>query len=609
MPLGSIQNLALQQAEADEKKRRAAQADLALESEGLKDELLDLKRDVAAGPVGQLDALTGGKRVAVAPDVLRNVEEHRFLDENRERRLQQRETDLLRRNRDLAVPGPSQAVRAAEMAAPLGRFAYDDPTREDLPELRRLREGADADVPRETPDTSRYFYREEPNGTLAFTNRPEVAAEPGYRRYGSARGKDGMEYPDLGAPGGSIGRIGGGETRERTGITPQGLLDQLITQTERLPLTERETMGALATEKPGYDVEAANLADPAAIEQKILTDVGAGKLDPGVGRELLSRYANVARQATDNGEYRPDLLQEILQPRAMAGPPTPGAAELLARQGGQEIPAQAEAERAAVEDAVQAPPGGPGATQSPSLAAESQDPREGLLAGIRSAARQGTDRFGGAPMPDTPPGLVEGGLRVGGPVVGALAGGAVGFPNVGAGAGGAAGELLAEIFGPDALDPGRIAMAGGGAAAGGKLLGLAGRGLEKGLGAVRTLGGLRPGGALEQGLRGVGGAGRPLRDEAGGLFPGGAARDAARQYGAEVGSTPIPEGAVPYLRENLPALRGAPGPVGGSRVPDEVMTIEELIDAYLRGTRPRLPGPAAAPETLPALRGGGFVLR
>jgi hypothetical protein len=81
----------------------------------------------------------------------------------------------------------------------------------------------------------------------------------------------------------------------------------------------------------------------------------------------------------------------------------------------------------------------------------------------------------------------------------------------------------------------------------------------------------------------------------------------ARQGSAEVGSQAIPDGPVPYLRENLPALRGANLPMGPGA--DAPLDIEALIADYIRRSRLALP-PGVTPEnTLPALRGGGFVMR
>lgn len=412
MPLDAVRAQAVLAADEDERRRREAQVRLAAEEAALAEDVATEKQRAAEGPAALLEQLQGGRRAAVAGNVLREAEEDRFLNQQGMRRLERRASGLEDRKRDLAVPGPSANARYAEATAGLGRFAYDTPTRDDLPELRRMREGLASDVSRETSpriytdapraqrrddagtmpyagaldgllglDVPRAAIRQEFGGTapdtaLAFSDRPE----PGMRPYQSASGRT----KDVGAPGGGLATVSRGD-RPGT-VTPQALIDQLIGETERLPLTERETMGTLAREKPAYDVEAANLADPAQIEQKILTDVGEGRLDPGVGRELMARYARLAKQVTsDEGEFAPDVFQQILQPSALAGPPAP---ERLARAGEALTTQAAQNERQAVTEALQPVPGGPGEAASPALQAEgATDPRDALLRSLRQPSQ------------------------------------------------------------------------------------------------------------------------------------------------------------------------------------------------------------------------------
>lgn len=479
MPLDFVRAQAALAAEDDERRRREAQQRLAGEEAALAEAVAAEKRSAAEGPAALLEQLQGGRRAAVSGDVLRRAEEDRFLNQQGMRRLERRAGGLEREKRDLAVPGPSAAARFAEATAPLGRFAFDTPTREDLPELRRMREGFGnvsretsapvyTDAPRATGrddagtmpytgaldgllglDVPRAAIRQEFGGTapdtvLSFSDRPES----GMRRYAS----DGGRTKDVGAPGGGLASVRPGE---RPGaVTPESLIDELIRDTERLPLTEREVMGTLAKEKPTYDVEAANLADPGAIEQKILTDVGEGRLDPGVGQELLARYGRLAKQVTSaEGEFAPDVFQELLQPSALAGPPAP---ERLARAGEALTTQAAENERQAVTEALQPVPGAPGEAPSPALQAEgADDAGSGFFAQLAAGAQAGArDRF---PASQTGPELDDrataaGIARYGLPMAGSA------FGPVGGAVGAGAGEVLAGAIEGD-VDPGAALLA------------------------------------------------------------------------------------------------------------------------------------------------------
>lgn len=598
MPLEAVRAQAVLAAEEDERRRREAQQRLAAEEAALAEDVAAEKRSAAEGPAALLEQLQSGRRAAVSPDVLRAAEDDRFLNQQDMRYLERRAGGLDARKRDLAVPGPSAEARFAETAKPLGRFAFDMPTREDLPELRRMREGIGS-VSRETPariytdapratgrdaggtmpyggalddllgaEVPRAAIRQEFGGTapdtvLSFSDRPE----PGMRRYASDEGRT----KDVGASGGGLASVRPGE---RPGaVTPESLIDELIRDTERLPLTEREVMGTLAKEKPTYDVEAANLADPGAIEQKILTDVGEGRLDPGVGQELLARYGRLAKQVTSaEGEFAPDVFQELLQPSALAGPPAP---ERLARAGEALTTQAAENERQAVTEALQPVPGAPGEAPSPALQAEgADDAGSGFFAQLAAGAQAGArDRF---PASQTGPELDDrataaGIARYGLPMAGSA------FGPVGGAVGAGAGEVLAGAIEGD-VDPGAALLATllGGAA--GKLPAVGRR-------IVDAVQGRRLARGLSLGMEGLTGAAAP--EVVGGGRAG--ARAGARAYEAARGAVEPPSGPLPYLRENLPALPGGGFTPGASRT----------VESAARPVRaPRLlPGPAE-PEAL-----------
>jgi hypothetical protein len=401
VPLAAVENQIALQLAAEERERRRELAKIQADEDRLADAAADQKRDAATGPAALLDSLTGGKRVAIAGNVQRAAEEDRFLNEQATRRLERRATGLADRKRDVAAnPAPTRDELYQTTTAPLGRFAHEAPTREDLPELEAMKQrilgGAGGAGPREPAAADRFYYREEPTGSLSFTNRPERAAEPGFRRYNADSGTQ----KDLGAPGGGLAHIGSG----RGTALPQAALLQdlegLIRRTEREPLTAAETMGAVAEARSDWDVRAANIADPNQIEQAILSAAGRKELPPEVAEDLLRRYTGIARQVTkaEDGEFNPRAFQEILQPSALAGPPVPrpGEAEARLRAGGEAIPAQLAREQETVTQAVQAPPDAVGTAASPAMAAEgATDPAEVKRSILGLRPQRQTQRVGG----------------------------------------------------------------------------------------------------------------------------------------------------------------------------------------------------------------------
>lgn len=659
MPFGDVTNLATAQAADEERKRRRELATLALEEADLKRDMAARKAADALGPAGVLDDLlgSGGRRAAVSADVLKNAAEDRFLNEQAQTKFERRQQGLDRRETALAVPGKTAAERQTEMLAPLGPFATEDPTTKAQELLRdpRGREQrllaqrekiAGPNVSRETPiytdaprargsrrteegtitpggtgaatmpyqgaldellglEVPRAGIRKEFGGTaedrtLSFSDR----REPGMRRYNSNAGTT----KDVGAPGGGL--VAAGRKPDPAKDALLGGLDELLGETKRQPFTPQERAEDLAVQQPGWDTMASRTT-PEDIRNQLNTAVGEGRLNPATGQYLQQYYKSIADDAYDaNGDFNPEIWQGRL---AQGRKPAPGEAEARAKTGGTAVPEAQAAERAATTAALTPPPGGPGATRSPSLAAEQATagpPAEG------NAERPSAQRWAGGAT--APPEVAAGIARIGVPALAAAAGPATGGLSIAALlAGGAGGEALAESAEGADYDPAKIAGAGVLGMLGGKVLPAAIGGLVNRV----------------QGLRGATGFGRALRavgnDRPAGLSRGGlpddpitsrgsfpSLRDRAIQQTAQQGSASIPETDLfrtlpPDLQAaRLPALRGG-GEFTLGRLADESPDIEALIEAYLRQSRRLLPGPAGVggDANLPALRGGGFVMR
>lgn len=594
MPFSAIENQAVLDSAAAERKRREDLARLQQDEGDLADQAAEQKAAAKTGPAGVLADLMGrGGKAAVGGDVLKNAQEDQFLNEQATRRLGQQANQLADRKAQLSVPPPSAQERFATMSAPLGRFATDAPTHEDLPELEALKNKiTGTGVPRETsPGADRFYYREEPSraapgeNVLSFTNRPEVAAQPGFRRYNSDSGA----AKDLGTPGGGFGTIGSGGSGTNATQAAQGsAIDDLIRRADKAKLSPQEAAQDLVTQQPGWDQIAATSSGPGEMDQRLTEAVATGRMRPETASHLGAKYHGIGRQATQYGEFDPRIWREALSTTRKPGP---GEAELTARTGGQAVPQAAAAEHAAVQDVLQPPQDAPGSTRSPSLAAESQDPRDGLLAGIFGAAQQGAGQVRGggtAPAPETPPGLPAAAVRYGVPAAAALATGGASLPAQAAigGAAGAGSELLAELMNGESPSGSRIGGAGLGGAVLTPGMGMVGRGLGR---VARSVGSL--GKRFASDIPGVW-QGAPTLDVAGAAAqPGTSTAAAARAFAGSQGAVPPPTEAVPYLTQNLPALRGGAYSTTGARVPDEVMSIEDLIDQYLRQTRRALPPP------------------
>lgn len=106
--------------------------------------------------------------------------------------------------------------------------------------------GGVQDMPDAPPE--RDYYRTEVNGTLAFGNTPEFAADPRSRRYNSDSGT----HKDLGAPGGEAGTISGGGSEGAVSEKPvedvlfEGRLGEAKALAER---PEKQEKRAIAGEK------------------------------------------------------------------------------------------------------------------------------------------------------------------------------------------------------------------------------------------------------------------------------------------------------------------------------------------------------------------------
>lgn len=417
MGFGDIENLALQQAAEAERKRRQDEQQLALEEADLKRQMLKEKADEAGGPAAQLKAL-GTSRVSIDPAFAKSAAEDAFLNEQATRRFDRRAQALEDRKAKLAVPGPTATERAATMEAPLGRFANEDPlvaTQETLTDrpgrlaaIDQTKENLLQDVSRGTA-ADRIYYREEPSGSLSFTNRPDVAAEPGYRRYNTDSGRT----KDLGAPGGGLTVIGRGEPAGAAD-TKEALLrhlDALRGQTERTRLSPQELAKDLGEQQPAWDEKAAN-SDPTTISEDLNAAVASG-MRPETAQYLQRRYQSFGQSSRDpdTGELNTEKWSNLLR---QGRSPAPGEAAGRAQTGGQAIPEAEQAKADAIQSALQPPENAPGTTQSPSLAAESQagggtpqNPKEALLARLGLPAQRQAQDVGGGPL----------GYEIGGPFV------------------------------------------------------------------------------------------------------------------------------------------------------------------------------------------------
>lgn len=492
-----------------------------------------------------------------------------------------------------------------------------------------------AEVPR--AGIRREFGGTAPDTVLSFSDAH--GRRTGMRPYNSASGTT----KDVGAPGGGLSTVGG----KSPDTTAQGALlaglNEQIGEAKRQPFTPQERAADLAVQQPGWDVMASRTS-PEDITTRVNAAVGDGTLNPATGQQLLRRYAAIANEAYDaDGEFSPEVWTNRL---AAERPPAPGEAEARAKSGGQQVPAVEAAKQQAVQGALQAPQDGPGTTPSPA-----GNTGEGFFSGLAGAARRGTDRLsGGTPMPATPenfpgPGTVA---RVAAPLAAAPFTAGLSIPAAaGAGFGvGAGSELLGQLLNGESFNPKAAGATGLIDAAGGAALPALSRLAGRGFNAVKALskrfapdaipGIYGPEWSIGAPTRVMGG----LTEEAGVKGGTKSALDLARMGSADVGSAPVPTGPVPYDPQRLPALRGggfdlgAEGPITSAGRPTRYlpavrdaaglpanlgqegelvgpggatpMDIEQLIAEFLRSKQRGLPAPGA---NVPALRGGGFVLR
>lgn len=439
MAFEAVQNLAVQQAAEDERRRRQELAQLA-------DQAAQQKVDAADSPAALYQKATKAHQ-GISPELAADASDYRQLEANQRTRLE-------RRAAPLQVPGPSAPERMQQMLGEVQQLGEPMPGEERSTRLSRLESARERtlgdvtgqNVPRET---SPMFYSgshpagpAEDTGTLPYRGaldglrgaevpqagiRPEFGGtakdellsftnynpNPGMKRYTSPGGG---EQKDLGAPGGSFGSIsGGGGQGGKAGDAVRSDLDRLIAETKATPLNPREEAGALVAAEPVWDETAASLGDPAAIGQQINQAVADGSLDHKVGAHLQHKYERLAHAATDeDGFLDPQQFRQLLGTQR---PPAAGEAEHQAATGGQVIP-QAEAEKVAMLHSVQQgvqdapgttlpPPESPGASpvpttqptpaQAPQMTATRRPPMQGtsdeelqaLLDGIFPGAGRG----------------------------------------------------------------------------------------------------------------------------------------------------------------------------------------------------------------------------
>ena len=142
----------------------------------------------------------------------------------------------------------------------------------------------------DAPDVppAREFYRENERGVLEFTNRPEAApSAEGWRRYSSDSGM----HKDVGAPGGSVGRIsagdgGQGDARPVEDVLFEGRLGQARQISER---PERQAAKAAAMEKYFEEVFDAS-PDVRTARERIKSDLINGTFaDKGLELQDIQR--------------------------------------------------------------------------------------------------------------------------------------------------------------------------------------------------------------------------------------------------------------------------------------------------------------------------------
>lgn len=556
MVFEAVQNLAVQQAAEDERRRQQAMADI-LDAEKAQ------RADAADSPAALYAKATKAHQ-GISPELAADASDYQQLEASARQRLE-------RRVAPLRVPGPSAGERAQKMLGDVAGLAEPMPgeARPDrISRLEAARERTLGDITGGSQNASRetapmFYAGGHPAGPAADTGtmpyrgaleglrgaevpragiRPEFGGtakdellsftnynpQPGMKRYTSPGGG---EQKDLGAPGGSFGTLsGGGGQGGKAGDAVRSDLDRLIGETKAAPLSEREVAQHLDVEQPNWDQYAAEHT-PEETQAALQHGIAIGDTDPKVAEVLLGRYQGIAHQATDKTDgFDPKLYREIL---TGSRPPAPGEAEHQAATGGQVIP-KAEAQKAAMLQSVQQgvqdapgttlpPQGGPGTPtpqRTPQMGAQAADevPPPGgegpgwLRTGVGEAVRFG------APFAGKALGGLAGGILGKSPAA-MMAGGAAGGAAFGAGGEAIANYLEGQPI--DAKDELVAALLGGAVAPVGKVLGGAGRGAAKaGQGLYDSVQGYRAAPAVARGFQavhtarqlgqGVAGAGRQL---------------------------------------------------------------------------------------------------
>jgi hypothetical protein len=257
----------------------------------------------------------------------------------------------------------------------------------------------------------RIWYKEEPSGTLDFTNIPSHAGE-GFRRYNADNG----EHKDLGAPGGGYGRIGGGQGAGGDTDMKQQLLDSLTFERDAArgaKLTPKEQAAGMLSEEPKWQETFAN-EGYAAGKDKIRQAIAGGTLHPEIGghieKQMDSLYGSLAHAEATGGDPADTVFKDTLNIKRGASPSEVQAAHAIT----QSVPGAAEQAHMQASQAgaahAQAAAAGPG-TQAGASDVERQ---RAALAAVGAHAEPDTrepdadadDPLGGLLHPDTTPSLV-----------------------------------------------------------------------------------------------------------------------------------------------------------------------------------------------------------
>lgn len=631
---------------ADQRKRLQEKADLELEAQRL-------KQDEAESLAGQVAKLreAGGRNTVIDPGVARDAEQIAFLE-------QQKRDRLTKRMSALDVPIQTAAEREQKALGPLADLAHEDANvradelkRDPRGRMGRLEDRRDqllqditsggaapytrtyTNAPRATSaddtgtmpyegaleglrgaDVPRAAIRKEfggtaPDTTLSFTNRPDVAAEQGMRRYDTEGGR----HKDIGAPGGDIGRVtgGGGPGKYSDALAALG---EEIDVAKRQPFTPQETAGDVAKRLPEYVDRAIADKDPGKTLLELDADVGKGLVNPATAQQIRVEI-ETARDSSfrkDSGDFDPDVYEAMLGLRKPASDQKDKALAAIQKGAVDNAPQRVEADKnAMVAHALGPQPGAPGTERAPqppaapgATPAPGEGQGQGFLASLAEATQGGARGIRGTEPggPETPPWLAPTAARVGIPLAAGLATSGASIPLQAAAlfAGGAGGEGAGEALAGEDVSPRRMGEAGLIDAVLGPLLSkgaeFAPSILKRMRSPIKGVYGPGSGGAPTQVLGG-------LTEEAGAGKAGMSTLDRVRQAQAEANLTPNPTGGAPwYNPESVPALRGGGDFTLGPGGPVESAARPVRARPMLEGP----PGPLEG-EVLPPAHGGNVL--